>query len=58
MDPENIRLYGGNGAYFVEDQYQKDNNFDCKDTIFDYEDAYYYCDIDVDRILLFKQSDI
>ena len=70
MDPKNIRLYGGNGLYFIEDQYQKDNNFDCKDTIFDckdpifdcedtifdYEDAYYYDDIDVDRILLFKSG--
>ena len=57
-------------SYFIVDQYQKDNNFDCKDTIFDwkdtnfdckdtifdYEDAYYHYDIDVDRILLFKQS--
>ena len=77
MDPKNIRPYGGNGLYFIEDQYQKDNNFNCKDTlfdckdaifdckdtnfkckdtIFDYEDAYYHYDIDVDRILLFKQS--
>ena len=38
MDPKNIRLYGGNGLYFIEEQYQKDNNFDCKDTIFDCED--------------------
>ena len=45
------------------DQYQKDNNFDCKDTdfdckdtIFDYEDSYYYYDIDVDRILLFTSG--
>ena len=57
-------------SYFIVDQYQKDNNFDCKDTIFDwkdtnfdckdtifdYEDAYYHYAIDVDRILLFKQS--
>ena len=34
VDPQNSRLYGGNGAYFIEDQYQKDANFDCKDTIF------------------------
>ena len=45
------------------DQYQKDNNFDCKDTdfdckdtIFDYEDSYYYYDIDVDRILFFTSG--
>ena len=71
MDPKNIKLYGGNGTYFIEVQYQKDanfdckdtifdckdTNFDCKDTIFDYEDAYYCYDVDVDRILLFKQSD-
>ena len=57
MDPKNSRLYGGNDAYFIEDQYKKDAHFDCKDTIFDYEDAYYYYDIDVYRILLFKQSD-
>ena len=49
MDPKNIRLCGGNGTYFIEDQYQKDNNSCCgdnnswcKDTIFDYKDAYYY----------------
>ena len=77
MDPKNIRLYGGNGLYFIKDQYQKDNNFECKNsvfdckdaifdcrdtnfrsknTIFDCEDAYYHYDIDVHRILLFKQS--
>ena len=56
MDPKNIRFYGCTGLYFIEDQYQKDNNFDCKDTTFDYEDAYYYYDIDVDRILLFKSG--
>ena len=62
MDPKNIRLYGGNGRYFIEDQYQKDNNSCCKgtifgfkDTIFDYKDAYYYYDIDVNRILLYKK---
>ena len=77
MDPKNIRISGGNGEYFIEDQYQKDNNFDCNDSIFDCndaifdckdtnfdskytisydEDAYYYYDIDVDRILLFKSG--
>ena len=63
MDPKNIELYKGSGSYFIEDQYQKDNSFDCKynnfackDTIFDYEDAYYCYDIDVDRILLFKSG--
>ena len=39
MRPKNIRLDRGNGLYFIEDQYQKDNNFDCKDTIFDCKDA-------------------
>ena len=43
MDPKNIRLYGGNGAYFIEDQYQKDANFACKDTIFDCKDAIFDC---------------
>ena len=45
MDPKNIRLYGGNGVYFIEDQYQKDiksyckeNNSCCKDTIFGCKD--------------------
>ena len=56
MDPENSKLRGGNGLYFIEEQYQKNNNFDCKDTIFDQEDAYYHYDIDVYRIVLFKQS--
>ena len=69
MDPKNIRLYGGNGTYFIEDQYQKDYNSCCgdnnscykdtifgsKDTIFDYKDAYYYYDVDVNRILLYKK---
>ena len=77
MDPKNIVLYKGGQSYFIADQYQKDNNFECKnsifdckdaifdckdtnfcskDTIFEYEDAYHHYDIDVDRILLFKQS--
>ena len=50
MDPKNIRLYVRNKSYFIVDQYQKDMCF------YD-EDAYYYYDIDVDRILLFKKSD-
>ena len=77
MDPKNIVLYKGGESYFIVDQYQKDNNFECKNsifdckdaifdckdtnirsknTIFDYEDAYYHYDLDVHRILLFKQS--
>ena len=41
-------LYKGSCSYFIVDQYRKDTNFD-------YEDAHYHCDIDVDEIL-FKQS--
>ena len=48
-DPKNIKLVR-NESYFFVDKYQKDTCF------FD-EDAYYYYDIDVDRILLFKKSD-
>ena len=62
MDRKKIKIYGGNGEYFIEDQYQKNNNCYCKDSIFDskqtifyYEDAYFYYDIDVDRKLLFKK---
>ena len=36
--------------YFIVDQYQKD-------TYFYDEDGYYYYDIDVDRISLFKKID-
>ena len=43
MDPKNIELYKGSGSYFIEDQYQKDNSFDCKDTIFDSKDAIFDC---------------
>ena len=43
MDPKNIELYKGSGSYFIEDQYQKDNSFDCKDTIFDCKDAIFDC---------------
>ena len=49
MDPKNIKLVR-NESYFFVDKYQKD-------TCFFHEDAYYYYDIDVDRILLFKKSD-
>ena len=48
MDPKNIALDEGSDSYFIEDQYQKDTNFD-------YEDAYYHYDIDVDRISLYKK---
>ena len=50
MGSKNIRLHEGSGSYFILDQYQKDTNFD-------YEDAYYHYDIDVDRILLRRKSD-
>ena len=43
MSPKNIRIYGGTGEYFIEDQYQKDNNFDCKDSIFDCNNAIFDC---------------
>ena len=43
MDPKNIELYKGSGSYFIEDQYQKDNSFDCKDTIFDCKYATFDC---------------
>ena len=51
MDPNNIRLHNCNGIYFIKDQYLRDN------TYFEYEDAYNYYDIDVNKIRLFKQSD-
>ena len=50
MDPKNIKLYRGNASYFIIDQFKKD-------TCFYYEDAYYYYDNDLDRILLYKKSD-
>ena len=50
MNPNNIRLYQSNGLCFIKDQYQKD-------TYFEYEDAYNYYDIDVDKIVLYIQSD-
>ena len=50
MNPRNIRLYQGSGSYFIEDQYQKDNNSE-------YKDAYYHYDIDVNRISLYKKND-
>ena len=49
MDPKNMKLYVGNESNFIVDQYQKN-------TCFYAEDAYYYYDIDVDRILLHKES--
>ena len=49
MEPKNIELYERNGLYLIKDQYRKD-------TYFDYEDAYNYYDIDVDKTLFFKQS--
>ena len=50
MNPKNIKLYNCNGEYYIKDQYRKD-------TYFDYEDAYNYFDVDVNEILLLKQSD-
>ena len=49
MGPKNIRHYKGSGSYFIVDKCQKDTNFD-------YEDAYYHYDIDIDRISLYKKS--
>ena len=37
-------LYKGGKSYFIVDQYQKDNNFDCKDTIFDCKDVIFDCE--------------
>ena len=50
MDPNDIRLHKYNEISFIKGQYKKD-------TFFEYEDAYNYYDIDVDKIILFKQSD-
>ena len=43
MNPKNIRIYGGNAEYFIQDQYQKDNNFDYEDSIFDCSNAIFDC---------------
>ena len=45
MDPNNKR----NGLYFIKDQYQKD-------IYFEYEDAYHYYNIDVNKIRIMKQN--
>ena len=50
MGPNNIRLHKSNGIYLIKGQYKRD-------TFFEYEDDYNYYDIDVDKIVLFKQSD-
>ena len=50
MDPNNIRLHERNGLYFIKDQYQKD-------TYFEYEYAYNYYDIDVNKIRIIKQRE-
>ena len=50
MTPNIISLHKRNGLYFIKDQYRKD-------TFFEYEEAYNYYDIDVDKTVLFKQSD-
>ena len=44
-----MRHYKGSGSYFIVDKCQKD-------TSFDYEDAYYHYDIDIDRISLYKKN--
>ena len=50
MGLNNIRLHKCIGLYFIKDQYRKD-------LYFEYEDAYNYYDIVVNKIRLFKQSD-
>ena len=49
MNSKNIKFCEYNESHFIKEQYQKD-------AYFDYEDAYYYYDIGVDKILLFKKS--
>ena len=50
MSPKNLKFYVSNESYFIVDQYKKDTCFYDKDT-------YYYYDIDVDRISLYKKRD-
>ena len=50
MSPKNLKFYVSNESYFIVDQYKKD-------TCFYDEDTYYYYDIDVDRISLYKKRD-
>ena len=50
MGPNNIRLHKRIGLYFIKDQYRKD-------IYFEYEDAYNYFDIIVNKIRLFKQRE-
>ena len=50
MAPENIRFYEyGDGSYIMVDVYLYGR-------FFEYEDSYNYYDIDVDKILVYKQS--
>ena len=51
MNPKNIRLYVRNKSHFIVDKYQKGTCF------YDEDAYYYYYDIDVDRISLFKKHD-
>ena len=51
MNPKNLKFYVSNELDFIVDQYQKDTCF------YDDDDAYYYHDIYVDRIPLYKKSD-
>ena len=44
-----MKLYVRNNLYFIVDQYQKD-------MCFYNEDTYYYYNIDLDRILLYKSN--
>ena len=51
MNPKNLKFYVSNESYFIIDQYKKD-------TCFYDEDTYYYYDIDIDKISLYKKRDI
>ena len=52
MDPENIRLNKYNdGSYLITDMYLDNNGF------YGYKDSYNYYDIDVDKIIAYKNSD-
>ena len=52
MDPENIRLNKYNdGSYLITDMYLDNNGFH------GYKDSYNYYDTDVDKIIVYKNSD-
>ena len=48
MELKYIELYERNGLCFIKDQYRKD-------TYFEYEDAYNYYDIDIDKCYYLKR---